>query len=89
MAQSSRFPHKAVLVLIILTLIWGYSWPVVKIALFDAPVLPFAALRTVIGALGLLAYLRFFSAASFRPEALKPIVILAVLQEHLTERTLD
>jgi drug/metabolite transporter (DMT)-like permease len=79
-AQSSRFPRRAVLVLIVLTLIWGYSWPVVKIALFDAPVLPFAALRTLIGALGLLVYLRFFSSASFRPVALKPILVLAVLQ---------
>jgi len=67
-------------VLVVLTLIWGYSWPVVKVALADAPVLTLAALRTAIGALGLLVYLRFFSTAAFRPVAPVPILVLALLQ---------
>lgn len=79
-APNSRLPRQAVLVLILLTIIWGYSWPIVKIALYDAPVLPFAALRTAIGALGLLLYLRFLSGAPFRPGPLTPILVLASLQ---------
>jgi drug/metabolite transporter (DMT)-like permease len=78
--QDLSFSRRAVFVLIVLTLIWGYSWPVVKIALVDAPVLTFAALRTAIGALGLLVYLRFFSTATFRPVAPVPILVLALLQ---------
>ena len=68
-----------VLVLILLSLIWGYSWPVVKITLAYAPVLEFAAIRTSVGAIGLIIYLRLFSASPFRPTAWQPIIILALL----------
>lgn len=72
--------HKGpVLVLILLSLIWGYSWPVVKIGLAYAPVLEFATIRTAIGAVGLLIYLGFFSNSPFRPVAWTPILVLAAL----------
>jgi drug/metabolite transporter (DMT)-like permease len=75
-AKSLKGP---ILVLILLSLIWGYSWPVVKIGLAYAPVLEFAAIRTAIGAAGLLIYLGFFSSSPFRPVAWTPILVLSAL----------
>lgn len=75
-----RSPKAApVLVLIVLTLIWGYSWPVVRIALDYAPVLEFAALRTAIGAASLLIYLACFSKSPFAPTNWQPILVLSIL----------
>ena len=43
--------------LVLLSLIWGYNWVVMKTALQDAPPLLFAALRTFFGAICLLPIL--------------------------------
>ena len=53
--------HGAVAALILLALIWGYNWVVMKIGLRYSQPFTFAALRTFLGALvliGLLAVLR-------------------------------
>ncbi|MGH3848733.1 MAG: DMT family transporter, partial [Pseudonocardiaceae bacterium] len=68
-----------ILVLILLSLVWGYSWPVVKITLAYAPVLEFATLRIAVGALGLMVYLRFFSRSPFWPVDWVPVIVLAAL----------
>ncbi len=47
----------AVAALVLLSLIWGYNWVVMKVALQDAPPLLFAALRTLLGAICLLPIL--------------------------------
>lgn len=79
MSASTPSNKGPILVLILLSLIWGYSWPVVKLTLAYAPVLEFATIRTAIGAAGLLIYLGFFSRSPFRPVAWTPILVLAGL----------
>ncbi|MDZ4140983.1 MAG: EamA family transporter [Methylotenera sp.] len=70
---------KAFAALFILTLIWGYNWVVMKLAVQYASPFQFAALRTFLGAI-LLFVLIFFTK---RPLALKEfptMLILGILQ---------
>ena len=68
-----------VIALIVLTLIWGYSWIVLKIALRYAGPFDFAALRTLLGALCLLPVLPF-TQHPFRPRRLMELFKLGLVQ---------
>lgn len=65
----------AALALAVLSIVWGYNWVVSKRALDDAGALDFAALRTLLAALGLFAVLVLMH----RPMALKDVRGAAVL----------
>ncbi len=70
---------KAFVALLLLTLIWGYNWVVMKLAVQDASPFQFAALRTFLGALMLFLVL----VATRRPLALKEfptMMLLGILQ---------
>ena len=45
--------QRAIFALILLALIWGYNWVVMKIALRDAAAFDFATLRNLLGAISL------------------------------------
>jgi drug/metabolite transporter (DMT)-like permease len=60
----------AALALAVLALIWGYNWVVMKVALLYAQPLTFAAMRTFLGALALLALLVFLR-RPLRPPAVR------------------
>lgn len=65
--------------LLALWLIWGYSWIVLKIALRYSPPFDFAALRTLLGALCLLAVLPF-TRHPLRPRRLRGLFLLGLVQ---------
>ncbi len=66
MRQTPLFPALA---LLLLSLIWGYNWVVMKTALADCPPLLFAAMRVLGGTLVLFSILR----AMGRPLAMPPV----------------
>ncbi len=66
---------KAFFALFILTLIWGYNWVVMKLAVQYASPFQFAALRTFLGAAMLFAVLFFTK----RPLALKEFPTMLML----------
>ena len=65
--------------LLLLALIWGYSWVVMKVALDYVQPFTFAALRTFFGALALLLVLPLLK-RPVRPKALWPTLLLGLLQ---------
>jgi len=65
--------------LLLLALIWGYSWVIMKIALDYVQPFTFAALRTSLGALALMAVLPLLK-RPMRPKAFWPTALLGVLQ---------
>jgi drug/metabolite transporter (DMT)-like permease len=75
-ARSYRLPIAA---LLLLALIWGYSWVVMKIALDYVQPFTFAALRTFLGAVALFIALPLLR-RPLRPKALGPTALLGVLQ---------
>lgn len=54
MPRSANRRRLALVALVVLALIWGYNWVVMKIAVHDAPPFVFAAWRTLGGGLALL-----------------------------------
>ncbi len=74
--RGYRLPIAA---LILLALVWGYSWVVMKIALDYVQPWTFAALRTVIGGVALLALLPVLK-RPLKPKAVGPTALLGVLQ---------
>ncbi len=75
-ARSYKLPVAA---LILLALVWGYSWVVMKIALDYVQPWTFAALRTVIGGVALLALLPLLG-RPLKPRVVGPTAVLGVLQ---------
>lgn len=67
------------LALLLLASIWGYTWPVMKLMLDYAEPFPYAALRTFLGGLGLVALLPL-ARRPFRPRALGFTALLGLLQ---------
>jgi drug/metabolite transporter (DMT)-like permease len=65
--------------LLLLALIWGYAWVVMKIALDYVQPFTFAALRTLIGSVGLFVLLPLLR-RPLKPKAIGPTAILGVLQ---------
>jgi drug/metabolite transporter (DMT)-like permease len=74
--RSYRLPLAA---LVLLALIWGYSWVVMKIALDYVQPFTFAALRTFLGAGALFLALPLMK-RPLRPKALGPTALLGLLQ---------
>lgn len=62
-----------------LTLIWGYNWVVMKIALIDAPALSFAVLRSLLSAAALFVVLLLLR-RRIRPVRGGAVVLLGLLQ---------
>jgi drug/metabolite transporter (DMT)-like permease len=54
-AQRETLPRGAVVLLVLLTLFWGFNWPVMKFTLREVPVWTFRAVCLAGGALGLFA----------------------------------
>ncbi|HEY5387796.1 MAG TPA: DMT family transporter [Thermoleophilia bacterium] len=65
--------------LILLALIWGYNWVVMKIGLGYAQPFAFAALRTFLGALSLFLLLLVLR-RSLRPQAVGYTIVIGLLQ---------
>ena len=63
----------------LLSVIWGYNWVVMKVALRDAGAFDFTALRTVLGALSLFAVLAW-RRAPLAPKNIPAIALLGLLQ---------
>lgn len=79
MQNNTKVVMRAFIALLLLTLIWGYNWVVMKLAVQYASPFQFAALRTFLGALMLFLVL----IATKRPMALKEfptMLLLGILQ---------
>jgi drug/metabolite transporter (DMT)-like permease len=73
-------PHQlAFMALLLLALIWGYNWVVMKIAVRDAPAFTFAALRNVFGSLSIFLVMAL-RRQSLRPQALRGTALFGLLQ---------
>lgn len=75
--SSNKF--RAVAALLVLSILWGYNWVVMKNALVDAGAFQFGALRTFLGAvclLGLIIILR----RPIRPKEIPTLIVLGLLQ---------
>ncbi len=68
------------LALILLSVIWGYNYVVMKIALRDAGALDFAALRSILGALALFPVLAWRQRTLAPPPGLRGIALFGLLQ---------
>ena len=77
--NESRRLWPAVAALIVLSMIWGYNWVVMKKVLHFVDPVDFTALRVLFGALSLFA-LMAFRRSSFRLEAPGPTILLGLLQ---------
>lgn len=65
--------------LALLSLLWGYNWVQMKIAVFYAAPIDFAALRTVLGAVVLFAYMAW-RRVPLQPIRLRATILLGLLQ---------
>ena len=75
--QSQTF--RAFLALLLLAVLWGYNWVVMKHALEFAGAFQFGALRTSLGALCLLALLMVLR-RPMRPREIPALIVLGLLQ---------
>jgi drug/metabolite transporter (DMT)-like permease len=76
---NPRETRRAVIVLILLVILWGYSWITSKIGLNYASSIDVVALRLELGALTLLAGL-LWTRRSLRPEHWKALLIIGLIQ---------
>jgi drug/metabolite transporter (DMT)-like permease len=72
--------HGAVAALILLALIWGYNWVVMKIALRDCGPFTFAALRSMLGAFVLFPLLPLKGGTAAPPKAVRGVILLGLVQ---------
>ena len=70
---------RPVLALLAMSLLWGYSWTILKMGLIDADPFSFTALRVGTGAFSLLAILPL-TGRQFRPTRLKELLVLGMVQ---------
>jgi len=80
--MSAKETRKAVIVMVLLVAIWGYSWITSKIGLNHASFMDFAAVRVVIGTVALLAFL-LWSRVSLRPQQFRWILFIGFVQTTL------
>ena len=78
-AAAGRDRDLGAAALILLALIWGYNWVVMKIGLGYAQPFAFAALRTFLGALSLFLLLILLR-RSLRPQAVGYTIVIGLLQ---------
>jgi drug/metabolite transporter (DMT)-like permease len=79
MHNSKKITIRAFAALMLLTVIWGYNWVVMKSALEYAGAFEFAALRTVIGALCLFAVVVYMR-KPLRVKEMPTLILLGILQ---------
>lgn len=79
MHNSKKITIRAFAALMLLTIIWGYNWVVMKSALAYAGAFEFAALRTVIGAFCLFAVV-IFMRKPLRVKEMPTLILLGILQ---------
>ena len=79
MQISTKNTIRAFVALMVLTIIWGYNWVVMKSALAYAGAFQFAALRTFIGALCLFALLLVLR-KPLRVKEIPTLILLGLLQ---------
>jgi drug/metabolite transporter (DMT)-like permease len=70
---------KALLALLLLSILWGYNWVVMKFALEDAGAFQFGAMRTFFGALCLMLLLLCMR-KPMKPEQIPSLIVLGILQ---------
>ncbi len=79
-AAPRRHPYAlAAGALVLLALIWGYTWPVMKVMLTYAEPFPYAAMRTFTAGIILVLFLPVFR-RPMRPKAVGMTALLGVLQ---------
>ena len=79
MPVTSRYGHRALLVLLVL--IWAISWPAIKVGVANVPPLWFACLRYAIAAVCLFAFVGSQRKLAFPPRTDWPLVaVSAILQ---------
>jgi drug/metabolite transporter (DMT)-like permease len=76
---NARETRRAVIVLILLVILWGYSWITSKIGLNYASSIDVVALRLELGALTLLAGL-YWTRRSLKPEHWKALLLIGLIQ---------
>lgn len=79
MNSDKAIQIRAFLALLLLAVIWGYNWVVMKNALVDGGAFQFGALRTFIGALCLLALLLLLR-KPMQPKEIPTLILLGILQ---------
>ena len=79
MTSSPALPRRALLALLVLSLIWGYNWVVMKQVARLASPLDFSAIRTVLGAAALFAAMRALGRPLQRIPG-RDVVVLGLLQ---------
>jgi drug/metabolite transporter (DMT)-like permease len=79
MHNSKKITIRAFAALMLLTVIWGYNWVVMKSALEYAGAFEFAALRTVIGALCLFAVV-IYMRKPLRVKEMPTLILLGIMQ---------
>lgn len=79
MNTSPAHPGRAIAALLLLSVLWGYNWVVMKLALDHIGPFQFGALRTFLAALLLLAILPL-QGKSLRPRHLGQLVLIGILQ---------
>lgn len=77
--NKKRIPLAAVGLFVLLSLIWGYNWVVMKKVMAYADPFDFSAVRTLFGALALFAVL-VWRRKPLKPVALGPTLLLGLLQ---------
>ncbi|HWQ37410.1 MAG TPA: EamA family transporter [Burkholderiales bacterium] len=77
--MKEKETRKAVVVMVFLVIMWGYSWITSKIGLNYASPLDFAAVRVLLG-IGALFVFLLWSRARLRPQHFKWIVFIGVVQ---------
>jgi drug/metabolite transporter (DMT)-like permease len=78
-ARTRLRGYATVLALLLLALVWGYAWVVLKLGLDYAEPFTFAAMRTTMGAVALFILLPILG-RSLRPKALGWTTLLGVMQ---------
>jgi drug/metabolite transporter (DMT)-like permease len=79
MHNSKKITIRAFAALMLLTVIWGYNWVVMKSALEYSGAFEFAALRTVIGALCLFAVV-IYMRKPLRVKEMPTLIVLGIMQ---------
>ncbi len=79
MAITQSTKLKAFGALILLSVLWGYNWVVMKYALLDAGAFQFGAMRTFLGALCLMLVM-WAMKKPLKPKELPMLIVLGVLQ---------
>lgn len=78
-ALLNKHPVRSALAaLALLSVIWGYNWVMMKLALRDAGAFDFAALRTLLGALSLFVLLVWLR-RPLRPADARAVFLLGLL----------